>query len=98
MKWLTLDYIKQHSRIDFTCEDAELELLGEAAEDSILELCDRTKDEFVETYGKVPPKLYLAGLMLTEHFYTHRGVVVPGNLSVVPYSIDLLIKNYMKLT
>ena len=26
MKWLTLDYIKQHSRIDFTCEDAELEL------------------------------------------------------------------------
>lgn len=97
MKWLTLEYIKQHSRVDFTCDDAELELLGEAAEDAILDLCDRSKSEFEETYGNIPPKLYLAALMLTEHFYTHRGVVVPGTLTSVPYSIDLLIKNYIKL-
>ena len=36
MKWLTLDWIKQHSRIDFDCEDDLLELYGEAAEEAVL--------------------------------------------------------------
>ena len=31
MKWLTIEYIKQHSRIDYDCEDELLELYGEAA-------------------------------------------------------------------
>ena len=42
MKFLTIEYIKQHSRLDFDCEDGELELYGTAAEDTILDLCRRT--------------------------------------------------------
>lgn len=31
MKYLEIDYIKQHSRTDFDCDDALLELYGESA-------------------------------------------------------------------
>ena len=31
MEYLTLEYIKQHSRIDFDCEDDLLELYGSSA-------------------------------------------------------------------
>ena len=35
MKYLTTDYIRQHSRIDFDCEDDVLELYGEDAEETV---------------------------------------------------------------
>ena len=41
MKWLT-DWIKKHSRIDFDCEDELLELYGNAAENGILRLLNRS--------------------------------------------------------
>lgn len=97
MKWLTIDYIKQHSRIDFDCEDELLELYGAAAEDSVLNLCSRTYDELIDTYGDVPPALYQASLMLVDVSYTHRSPVSPQNMSIVPYSFELLVKPYVKL-
>lgn len=97
MKWLRLDYIKAHSRIDFDCEDAELELLACSAEDAILNLCGRSAQDFIAEYNEIPNALYLAALQLTEHFYTNRGIVQPGNLSVIPYSFDILLKPYIKL-
>ena len=42
MKWLTIGDIKQHSRIDYACEDALLELYGEAAEDTTLNALGKT--------------------------------------------------------
>ena len=52
MKWLSIDYIKQHSRIDFDCEDSLLELYGESAEETVLDITQRTYDEIVEKWGK----------------------------------------------
>ena len=98
MKWLKIDYIKQHSRIDFDCEDELLELYGAAAEDSVLNLCSRTYDDLIDTYGEVPPALYQASLMLVDVSYTHRSPVSPQNMSIVPYSFELLVKPYVKLT
>lgn len=98
MKWLEIGYIKAHSRIDFDCEDAELELLGTSAEEAVLNLCNRSFEDLKKEYcGKVPENIIHASLMLTEHFYQNRGIVTPGNMSVVPYAFDLLIKPYMKL-
>ena len=97
MKWLTIDYIKQHSRIDFDCEDELLELYGSAAEDSVLTLCSRTYDDLIDTYGEVPPALYQASLMLVDVSYTHRSPVSPQNMSIVPYSFELLVKPFVKL-
>ena len=80
MKWLTLEWIKQHSRIDFTCEDELLELYGEDAEETILNICNRTMEDIVEQYGGVPKPLYVAALQLVELNYTHRS---PDRKSVV---------------
>lgn len=98
MKFLTIDYIKQHSRIDFDCEDAELELYGAAAENTVLTTVRRTIDNVRDLHdGKIPPEYYQAALMLTDTGYQHRSPVSPQNMSIVPYTLDLLIKKEMRL-
>ena len=56
MKWLTLNEIKDQLRIerDFDLEDDKLTGYGESAEDVILELCQRTYDDFIDNYGGIP--------------------------------------------
>ena len=98
MKWLTLEWIKKHSRIDFDCEDELLELYGEDAEQTVLNLINRSYDEVMETYGEVPKPLYVAALMLVEVSYTQRAPITQTNLYTVPYAFDMKVKPYMKLT
>ena len=98
MKWLTLEWIKKHSRIDFDCEDELLELYGEDAEQTILNLIGRSFDDLIETYGEVPKPLYVAALMLVEVSYTQRAPITQTNLYTVPYAFDMKVKPYMKLT
>lgn len=98
MKWLTLDYIKAHSRIDFDCEDDLLVLYGESAEATVLNVIDRTYEEVLEKYGEVPAPLYHASLMLVETSYAQRSPISQVNLYTVPYTFDLIIKPYMKLS
>lgn len=98
MKYLKIEYIKQHSRIDFDCEDAVLELYGTAAEDTVLNILNRSLDELKEMNdGNVPAPVIQATLMLTENSYLHRAPADSVNLYAVPYGIDILIKPYMKL-
>lgn len=97
MKWLTIDYIKAHSRIDFDCEDTLLELYGSAAEDTVLNDCNTTYEDVVEEYGDIPPALVQASLMLVDLSYTQRSPVSTQSLYTVPYTFDALIKPYMKL-
>ena len=42
MKWLTLELIKKHSRIDSNVEDDLLTLYGESAEDTVLNYIGKT--------------------------------------------------------
>ncbi len=96
MKWLTLDWIKKHSRIDFNGEDDLLEMYGEAAEEAVLNIINRSYTEVIETYGDVPKGLYIAALMQIEASYDYRSAVSPQNLYNVPgFSIHL--KPYIKL-
>lgn len=97
MKWLTIEYIKAHSRLDFDCEDAELEVYGTSAENTVLQVMRRTLDNVKDlSGGKVPAELYHAALMLTDVGYTHRIPVTATNLSVVPYTFDLKVANWMR--
>ena len=98
MKWLTLEWIKKHSRIDFDCEDDLLELYGDDAEQTILNLIRRSFDDLIETYGEIPKPLYVAALLLVETSYTQRAPVTQQNLYTVPYAFDMKVKPYMKLT
>lgn len=99
MKYLTLDHIRQQLRIDQTGEeDAVLELYGSAAEDTVLNICNRTIDDVIEIYGGVPDAMRQATLMLVGQSYMNREPSSMQNMSAVPYSFDLLIKPYMRLT
>lgn len=97
MKYLKIDYIKAHCRIDFDCEDAELELYGAGAEDAILALCNRTFENLVGEYGEVPPGIIHATLELVCSSYEHRSPASPQNLSAVPYNFNFLVEPYMLL-
>ena len=98
MKWLSIDYIKQHSRIDYDCEDGLLEMYGDSAEDTVLNICNRTYDDLVEVYGQIPAPLYHAALILVDTSYTQRETVSMQQLYTVPYGFDMLVKPYMRLT
>ena len=97
MKYLKIDYIKAHSRIDFDCEDAELELYGQGAEETILYLCNRTYENLIGTYGEVPASIIHVTLELVCNSYERRSPASPQNLSAVPYNFDLLVKEYIVL-
>lgn len=101
MKYLTFEQIKAQLRLDdaqATEEHDLLELYGEAAEDMVLNTCNRTITDIFEQYGMVPKALVQAGLMLVAQSYQHREPASPQNLYAVPYAFDLLLKPYMKLT
>jgi len=98
MKYLTLEYIKDHSRICHDAEDRYLERIGAAAERVVLNLCWRTIEDIYEEYGEVPEDFKEVTLLLVEHLYTHRGPTENMSASVVPYTFDMMLKPYMRLT
>lgn len=109
MKWLTLDYIKAHSRIDYDGEDDLLTLYANAAEQTVLNLCNRSYDEMMEKYGEdtttesgdvvktMPATIMQATLMLVDNSYQQRSPASAQSLHLVPYTFYLLIKPYIKL-
>ena len=101
MKYLTFEQIKAQLRLDDEQATLERDLLttyGEAAEDMVLNTCNRTITDIFEQYGMVPKALVQAGLMLVAQSYQHREPASPQNLYAVPYAFDLLLKPYIKLT
>ena len=100
MKYLTFELIKAQLRLDDAQAEAEQALLvmyGEAAEETVLNILARSYEDVLETYGKMPTTLVQASLMLVDVSYQHRSPVSAQNMSIVPYTFDLLIKPYMKL-
>ena len=97
LNWLTIELMKKHLRIDGNEEDDLLLRYGAAAEAVILQLCGMSYDEMVAKYGAMPVELENASLLLVEVSYKERGPVSVQNMSVVPYSFDLLVKPYMML-
>ena len=101
MKFINFDQIKAQLRLDDAQAAAEhdiLELYGEAAEEMVLNTCNRTMEDIVEQYGNVPKALVQAALMLVAHSYQHREPASPQSLYSVPYAFDLMVKPYMRLT
>ena len=103
MEYLTLQFINDHSRIDFDCDDGLLELYGDSAEDTMAQYLNRGKNatemiaSLEEQYGAIPAPIYHATLMLVDISYQYRNPISPTSISQVPYTFDLLIKPYMKL-
>ena len=102
MKWLTFELIKAQLRLDdeqAELERALLELYGEAAEETILAMTNRTEASLRTLGGgKIPSRAVQASLLLVDLSYKERSPASPQNMSMVPYSFDLLIKPLMRLT
>lgn len=98
MNFLTLSYIKSHSRIDYDIEDDLLTLYGEAAEETVMNICNTTYEAMLEKYATIPSAIVQAALMLVDVSYTHRSPVSPVNLYAIPYTFDMLVKPYMILS
>ena len=100
MKFLTLEKIKAQLRIepDFHDEDTILEVYGESAETTLLNYLNRPYADIIGSYGDVPLPLVQASLMLVDTSYQHRSPISVTNISQVPYTFDLLVKPYMRLT
>ena len=101
MKYLTFEQIKAQLRLDdeqATDEHDLLEMYGESAEETVLNLLNRTVTDVYEQYGTIPKPLVHATLMLVDNAYKERSPISPQNMSLVPYTFDLLLKPYMKLS
>jgi uncharacterized phage protein (predicted DNA packaging) len=108
MKFLKLDEIKDQCRIeqDFDLENTLLNAYGAAAENALLRICNRSYDDLLENFGEndgkggkvVPEDFRVAALMLAKHLYKHRGPTENVSVSMVPYTLDQLIKPFMRLT
>ena len=98
MKYLTIGYIKVHSRIDYDCENDLLEEYGCAAERMVLNILGRSVDDLKNANdGEIPNDVMVATLMLVENLIQHRVPAEQVSLSVVPYSLDLMLKPYIIL-
>ena len=100
MKWLQLEQIKAQLRIEpeFTDEDELLEMYGESAEETLLQHLSRSYEDIIEVYGHLPAPLRHASLMLVDVSYQYRSPVSTQSKTLVPYTFDLLVKPYMRLT
>lgn len=99
MKYLTLDYIKEQSRIDFGDDDELLSLYAEAAETATLNYIGRSVDELKKMNGgTMPVPVVQATLMIVDHLYQQRSPTSSIKLSSVPYTFDFLVLPYVRLT
>ena len=97
MKFLTLELIKDHLRIDGVNEDKLLEFYGGSVEETLFNTIGVTYEQFIDEVGEMPESLVNAALMLVDARYQYRG---PGDkipLSIIPYGFDILVKPYVRL-
>ena len=100
MNFLNFDMIKAQLRLDdeqVKLEHDLLDMYGESAEDTVLNTLNRTLEDIIEQYGRVPKPIVHATLMLVDNAYKERSPISPQNMSVVPYAFDLMLKPYMRL-
>ena len=97
MKFLTIDKIKQQLRLDCTCEAELLEAYGNSAEETVLDIMGCTYDVAVAKYGSIPARAHQAALMLVDTWYQFRTPIADRQMSVVPYTFDILMKPLAKL-
>lgn len=104
MEYLTLNYIKSHSRLNYDdIEDSLLELYANSAEWTMAQYLNRGKtaaemvSNLTEEFGELPVPIVHASLMLVEASYQHRIPVSPTQLYIVPYQFDTLVKPFMIL-
>lgn len=101
MKWLTIQDVKKHSRIDYDCDDALIELYIDAAEEEVMHILGRDYDDIVANFGTektpIPAAIRQATLMIVDESYQYRTAASPQNIVTTP-TFEGLIRYYIKHT
>ena len=101
MKYITLEYIKAHSRIDELLENLVendlVTLYAESALETVFNYLNRSLEDLIDNYAEVPAPVMHATLMLVDLSYMQRSPISVQNLYTVPYTFDVLLKPYMIL-
>ena len=101
MKWLKIQDVKKHSRLDYDCDDALLELYIDAAEEEVMHILGRDYDDIVATFGTettpVPAAIRQATLLIVDESYMNRTAASAQNLVSTP-TFEGLIRYYIKHT
>nr|DAM83359.1 MAG TPA: Head Tail Connector Protein [Caudoviricetes sp.] len=99
LRIVSIEELKLQMRVDFADEDQSILLYGCAAEDTVIDMTRRTLDELIEWDGRgFPSPLKVAILMLASHFYRNREPVSSIAQNMVPLSVAILVKPYVKLS
>lgn len=96
MAVLTLEEIKAHLRVDGSAEDAQLTLLGEAAEDYATQYLNRSLP-WLDDLGApvpVPASIRAALLLIVGDLYENREGVVVGTIVAVNPTVERLLHFY----
>jgi hypothetical protein len=112
MKYVTLAEVKAQTRVDFDAEDELLTLYADAAEVAVVDATRRTGDElcqlgYAETHddgmpeeadaAHFPSRLKVAILLTAANWYRNREPVAGVQQHAVPYTLEALIKPYVRL-
>ena len=95
LRYLTLSDIKKQVVVDdwFNDDNDFLVSIGEASEDYIEQLVNKTLEEIEAERGELPKSLYHAMLIYVDYLYsTARGS--SGNDNEVPEAINTMVKLY----
>lgn len=98
LRFVTLEEIKNNARIETNDEDKLITRIGLSAEDTVLNLMERTIEDILEEFNdKIPEPICHATLMLATHYCLHRTPFETIPLHAVPYTIDVMLKPYIRL-
>ena len=100
MQYITADEIARNARIEDWALNEEMPVLhavGDAAEQMVFNLLDRTPEDLLEAEGgMLPAPVHHAMIMLATHLYENRTPLIPGSIAAVPYTIDAMLKPYIR--
>lgn len=103
LRVVTLDDLKGQMRIDFEEDDAQILIYGIAAEDAIINMTRRSIDELIQENKRrsgiedFPKMLYVAILILAAQLYKYREPVSGINQVTVPYTLEFMVKPWIRL-
>ena len=94
LKFLDLDFVKAHLRIDEDTPDAEILLYAAAAEQEALNFLERSLESIYEEFGQIPPDIILACLCHIGTSYKYRETVTDRTLHRLPYMWEARLIRY----
>lgn len=99
MSVVELALFRKHVRSDDFDDDNEyLQHLLDAAEAAVITETNRTKEELIILGGGTfPTPLIHAIMVIGAHWYNQRESVSTAQMHAVPYSLQSLVKPYVKL-